>query len=168
MALVIEDGSIVAGANSYVSLAEARAYATARNKPLPTNDTTLEALLISAMDYLEAQRARFEGLKVSAEQELQYPREGVIIDGIELASTVIPSILKQAQIRLAMEANAGVDLMPTRTGGFVKKEVVGPIETEYSEKVGVSVEPEMSAVEALLAPLFAPRSVGTFLTTFRA
>lgn len=168
MALVIEDGSIVAGANSYVSLAEARAYATARNKPLPTDDTALEALLISAMDYLEAQRARFEGSKVSSEQELQYPREGVIIDGIELASTVIPSILKQAQIRLAMEANAGVDLMPTRTGGFVKKEVVGPIETEYSEKVGVSVEPEMSAVEALLAPLFAPRSVGTFLTTFRA
>lgn len=168
MALIIEDGSIVAGANSYVSLAEARAYATARNKPLPTDDTALEALLISAMDYLEAQRARFEGSKVSAEQELQYPREGVIIDGIELASNVIPSILKQAQIRLAMEANAGVDLMPTRTGGFVKKEVVGPIETEYSEKVGVSVEPEMSAVEALLAPLFAPRSVGTFLTTFRA
>ena len=168
MALIIEDGSIVTGANSYVSLAEARVYATARNKPLPTDDTALEALLISAMDYLEAQRARFEGSKVSAEQELQYPREGVIIDGIELASNAIPSILKQAQIRLAMEANAGVDLMPTRTGGFVKKEVVGPIETEYSEKVGVSVEPEMSAVEALLAPLFAPRSVGTFLTTFRA
>jgi len=168
MAIVIEDGSIVAGANSYVSLAEARAYATARNKPLPTDDTALEALLISAMDYLEAQRARFEGSKVSALQELQYPREGVIIDGIELASNAIPSILKQAQIRLAMEANAGVDLMPTRTGGFVKKEVVGPIETEYSEKVGVSVEPEMSAVEALLAPLFSPRSVDMFLTTFRA
>jgi len=168
MALIIEDGSIVAGANSYVSLAEARAYATARNKSIPTDDTSLESLLILAMDYLEAQRARFEGSKVSAEQELQYPREGVIVDGIELASTVIPSILKQAQIRLAMEASGGVDLMPTRSGAFVKKETVGPIETEYSEKIGISLDPEMSAVDALLAPLFAPRSVGMFLTTFRA
>lgn len=167
MTITVEDGSIVAGANSYVSLAEARAYATARAKPLPTDDTALEALLILSVDYLEAQRARYQGSKVDATQELQFPREGVYIDGVPLDATAIPSILKQAQIRLAMEANAGVDLMPTRSGAFVKKEEVGPIVTEYSEKVGISVQPEMSAVEALLEPLFAPRSVGLFLTTVR-
>ena len=167
MTITVEDGSIISGANSYVSLAEARAYATARAKALPTDDTALSALLITSIDYLEGQRARYQGSKVSAEQELQFPREGVYIDGIELAPTVIPSILKQAQIRLAMEANAGVTLMPTRSGGFVKKEEVGPIVTEYSEKVGVSVEPEITAVEALLAPLFGVRSVGKFLTTVR-
>lgn len=167
MALVIEDGSIVTDANSYVTIDEARAYATARGKTLPVVDADLTALLISAMDYLEAQRARYQGSKVSATQELQFPREGVQIDGIDLEATAIPSILKQAQIRLAIEAAAGVDLMPTRTGAFVKKEEVGPIVTEYSEKVGVSVEPEITAVEALLAPLFGAVSVGFFLKTVR-
>lgn len=167
MTITVEDGSIVAGANSYVTLAEARAYATARGKTLPADDTALTALLITAVDYLEAQRARYQGSKVSATQELQFPREGVQIDGIDLEATAIPSILKYAQIRLAIEAGAGVDLMPTRSGAFVKKEVVGPIETEYSEKVGVSVEPEISAVEALLAPLFGSVNVGVFLRTIR-
>lgn len=167
MSIIIEDGSIVAGANSYASLAEARAYATARGKTLPADDTALSALLITSVDYLEAQRARYQGSKVSAEQWLQFPREGVYIDGVPLEATAIPAILKQAQIRLAIEVNSGVDLMPTRSGPFIKKEEVGPIVTEYSEKVGVSVEPEMTAVEALLAPLFGPRSVGMFLTTIR-
>lgn len=167
MPLVIENGSIVADANSYVTVAEARSYATARGKTLPADDTALNALLISAMDYLEAQRARYQGYKVSALQTLQFPRYGVQIDGIDLEATAIPSILKQAQIRLAMEANDGVDLQPTRSGGFVKKEIVGPIETEYSEKVGVSIEPELTAVEALLAPLFGSSNVGIFLKTVR-
>lgn len=167
MTITVEDGSIVAGANSYVTLAEARAYATARGKTLPADDAALSALLITSVDYLEAQRARYQGSKVSATQELQFPRDEVYIDGVPLEATTIPAILKQAQIRLAIEANSGVDLMPTRSGPFVKKEEIGPIVTEYSEKVGVSVEPEITAVEALLEPLFAPRNVGMFFRTVR-
>lgn len=167
MALVIENGSIVANANSYVTLVEARAYATARGKPLPTDDTAAEALLISAMDYLESKRGEYQGSKVSPDQTLQFPRYDVYIDNFLFSENSIPSILKQAQIRLAMEANAGVDLMPTRTSGqFVKREKIGPIDTEYSEAIGSGLAPELLAVDALLQPLF-NNSGGFFLKTIR-
>jgi hypothetical protein len=168
MSLIIEDGSIVADANSYVTIDEARSYATARGLTLPASDADLTAQLISSIDYLEAQRARYQGTKVSALQVLQFPRYNVVIDGIEQDPTLIPSILKQAQIRLAIEANSGVTLMPTRSGGFIVEDTVGPITTKYSDKVAVSIEPEITAVDALLQPLYgAPPSVG-FLKTYRA
>ena len=50
MALVIEDGSRVAGANSYVTLAEARAFASARGVTLSAVDATLEPFVIKAFD----------------------------------------------------------------------------------------------------------------------
>lgn len=155
MALIIEDGSIVENANSYVTLTEARDYATARGFTLPTDDAALEALLISAIDYLEGKRAEYQGDKTEPlNQELQWPRTGVKIDCTEIDSDFIPKELKQAQIRLAIEKNSGVDIQPTRSGGFIKKEVAGPLETEYSEKIGVGVEPTITAVDVLLEPLF--------------
>lgn len=168
MALTIEDGSIVADANSYVTATEAKAYADARGLSLPTADADVEKLLIQAMDYLEAKRAEYQGDKTDpSNQELQWPRTGVKIDCNDLASNVIPKELKQAQIVLAIEKNSGTDLQPTRSEGFVKKEVVGPIETEYSEKIGVSVEPTITAVDALLTPLFNACGQRFTLTTLR-
>ena len=45
MALTIEDGSGVAGANSYIDVAAARTYAAARGLTLPAADGDVEALL---------------------------------------------------------------------------------------------------------------------------
>lgn len=167
MALVIEDGSLVTGATSYVTVAEARAYASARGVTLPAVDGDVEQLAVKAIDYLEAQRARYQGSKVDADQDLQWPRVNVVIDGNEYPETSIPKVLKSAQCQLMIEAANGVDLMPTRTGGFVKKEKVDVIETEYSEKIGTGVQPDMTAVEALLAPLFNATGSGFALTTLR-
>lgn len=167
MALIIEDGSIVANANSYVNLATARAYATARGADLPTDDTAAEILLIKAMDYLESKRAEYQGRKTSTTQSLQWPRYGVRIDGISFSSSAIPSELTSAQIQLSMEANTGTDLMPTRSSGFITKDVTGPLETEYSEKVGISITPRISAVDALLQPLFNVPGRGAALRSLR-
>ncbi len=169
MSIIVEDGSIVEDANSYVTIEETRTYALNRGVTLSAVDADVSALLINAIDYLEAQRARYQGTKVSSIQSLQFPRFDVVIDGIEQDPLLIPSILKQAQMRLVIEANNGIVLMPTRSGGFVTEDTVGPITTKYSDKVAVSVEPEMTAVDTLLAPLYAPvSSVGMFLTTYRA
>lgn len=167
MALVIEDGTLVASANSYVTVAQARAYASARGVTLSTIDATVEQNLIAAMDYLEAQRAKFQGSKVSATQSLQWPRNDVLIDCNEVASTVIPNELKNVQIQLAIEVSKGVDLMPTRQGAFVKLEKVGPIETQYSERIGTGLTPDMTAVDALLAPLFKACVQGFALSSVR-
>ena len=125
MALIVETGEIVENANSYVDLAYARAYATARGLALSDADDTLEAQLITAMDYLEALRSQYQGTKLGS---LQWPRYGVFIDGVELASDTIPKELKDAQCRLAFEVSSGVDIMPTTSGKYAKREKVGDLE----------------------------------------
>ena len=171
MALIVETGAIVANANSYVSLSDCRAYAAARALALPVPDADLEALLIGAMDYLEGQRARYQGAKVSpSTQALQWPRTGVYIDGVAFSETSIPKELKDAQSRLACEKFAGVDIMPTKIGPFVSEETVGPLTTKYSADQGAGVQPTISAVDALLEPLFSQSvaSAGFSLRTVRA
>lgn len=153
MALIIETGALIANANSYVTVVEARAYALARGVTLSATDSDVERYLVLAMDYLESLRAKFQGTKVSSTQSLQWPRTDVLIDCIEFPETSIPVELKNAQMQLAMQVSNGVDLMPTRQGAFVKLEKVGPIETQYSEKIGTGLTPDMTAVDMLIAPL---------------
>lgn len=168
MSLIVEDGSIVANANSYVSLQEARDYANARGVTLPAVDSDLEVLLIKAKDYTESKRTQYQGSKVSAIQSLQFPRYGVVVDGFEVEPTSIPIDLKNAQMQLAIELNAGTDIMPTFSGASVTEETVGPITTKYSDKGASPTSVEMTAVDALLQPLYKKGSSGAFLTTYRA
>lgn len=150
MALIVENGTIVENANSYVDVVYARAYAESRGLALSAVDATLEAQLITAMDYLEALRSQYQGTKLGG---LQWPRYGVTIDGVELASDTIPKELKDAQCRLAFEVSSGVDLMPTTFGKFAKKEKVGDLEVEYSEGLSTSQQPSLTVVDNLLAQL---------------
>lgn len=169
MTIIVEDGSIVADANSYVTVADARAYAAARGITLSATDSVVESLLINAVDYTESKRAQYQGSKVSQDQELQFPRYNVSIDGFEIPPTTIPKTLKNAQMQLVIESSEGIDLMPTQSGQFVTEETVGPITTKYSDKAGLDgLEPQMTAVDALLEPLYKQGNSGAFLTTYRA
>ena len=136
MTLIIEDGSIIANANSYVTLDEARTYATARGVTLPIADSDLEILLICAMDYLEAKRNDFQGAKsFPTTQELQWPRYGVKIDCVDFDSNSIPKELKNGQIAIAIEKHKGVELQPSKEQGFIVSDKTGPLTTTYSEKM---------------------------------
>ena len=104
MTIVVEDGSIVANANSYVSEAELVAYASARGI---TISGTNEQLLIRAMDYLES--LDFIGLKYLSTQSLQWPRAYVEIDTYYVDIDEIPAELKKAQIEIALAIDAGND-----------------------------------------------------------
>jgi hypothetical protein len=156
--LVIEDGTIVPNATSYVTVTEAREYSAARGITLSAVDATVDVMAIKAMDYLESLREQFQGTKVDDEQELQFPRDNVYIDEVLLANDSIPKLLKKAQCQLIIEINSGVLLMPTRKSAEVKIETVGPISTEYFQ--GSPVAPEMTTVNSLLNPLFKTTSVG--------
>ena len=81
MALVIEDGTIVAEANSYVTVEEARAFALLRGVILSAVDADVEILIIEAMDYVEAKGSKFKGMKYTRDQDLQWPRSGATVDG---------------------------------------------------------------------------------------
>lgn len=156
MALVVEDGTGVANANSYETLDGIRAYALARGVTLSATDSVVEAQAHKAMDFLEAQRGRYQGDKSDPANSLQFPRTGLKLDCVEIDDDVIPAILVQAQCRLVMEQHAGVDLTPTRTEGFIVEDTTGPLTTKYSDKHGggPGYTPTMPAVEALLTPLY--------------
>lgn len=168
MSLIIENGTIVVNANSYVTVTEAKAYASARALSLPALDADIEPLLISAMDYLESKRAQYQGTKSDpANQALQWPRMGVYIDCVEIGVNTIPKELKDAQCRLACEQYSGVDIMPTKTGPFVTEETVGPLTTKYDASQGTGTIPDMTAVDALLTPLFSQCGQSFTLRTVR-
>jgi uncharacterized protein with NAD-binding domain and iron-sulfur cluster len=164
MAIVVEDGSGKGDSNSYVDIAEAEAYATARGVTLQAT----ESKLILAMDYLEAQRARYQGEKtwpvattdpVHVAQALQWPRTGVVIDcDVEWPDNAIPVELKRAQMQYCIELQNGFNPFASSDGRVVKKTKVDVIEKEFfsATDLGISGIPQVSlpAVDALLSPLF--------------
>jgi hypothetical protein len=156
MTITVEDGSIVSGANSYNSVADLDTYAGIRGVDLSSYDTAgKELLLLKAMDYIEAQRSRFQGYKVDEDQPLQWPRYDVWIDGWLKSHTSIPRELQYAQLNLALEA-VSTDLMPTvlpTEKGPVESVKVGSIEVAYSNSSPRHL-PAFAKAEALLAPLY--------------
>ena len=154
MPLTIETGAGVAGADSYASVAEARAYASARGLTLPAADADVEKALVLACDKLETYR--YKGTKTSASQTLQWPRTDVYVeDATEpLATNSIPARLKQAQCQLAFDSTQ-TELQPRGDGREVAKEKVDIIETEYVRRGSGSLIPEFNKAEDILKPLLA-------------
>lgn len=156
MALVIEDGSIVAGADSFATVAELRAYATKRGASVPADDAACEVLLIKGCDYISAQEPRFTGSRVSADQALPFPRYGLTVNGYAFPFDAIPEQVKSAQMALAIEAQTN-DLMPTRLpgdAGAITAEKVGPLEVQYANPVNASNYPRFAKVDGLLAVFY--------------
>jgi len=150
MALIIEDGSGVANANSYISVQEAKDYAALRGLTLPSTDPEIEILAIKAFDYLEA--LDYKGVPANPPQATEFPRADLYIQGILFANDEIPHKLKKAQSQLTFEATNS-DLQPTGDGREVVREKVDVIEVQYAEK-GTSVSrPTFTAVNSLLKDL---------------
>lgn len=153
MALTIEDGTGVEGADSFATVAEAQAFATARGLTLPETDAEIEPLLVKAADFLLGMEDRFQGTRSKQDQRLPFPRYAVVLPGgWELGSSAIPAAIKEAQIRLAIDANS-TDLRPNGTGQEVVREKVGPLETEYNPTGAGTVSPSFHAAMDLLSPL---------------
>lgn len=152
MALIIEDGTIVENANSFATVAECRAFADARGLELPTADTDVEHLLVKAADFLFSLEGDFQGTREHVDQELPFPRDNVWLFSKDISGT-IPKILKQAQCRLAFDASEN-ELLPTGSGRAVKKEKVGPLETEYQDDMVSNAQVQLTAALTILEPLF--------------
>ena len=126
MALIIEDGSVVTGAQSYASVADLtnRMAGLSGGPVVPNTFTTaqLENLLLQAMEYLETES--FQGGKTKPNtQALQWPRWGIVVREKYLLPNQIPPELIQAQCALAIEA-INLDLLPTTTPSGVRGEVL--------------------------------------------
>lgn len=161
MTITVETGAIVANANSYVSLDDARAYASGRGVTLSAVDATLETVVIKAMDYLESFSNRFKGDRVQRDQPLSWPRTGVTIENWSWSHTEIPRQVINAQLALILEINAGEDpLNPPAAALPQVRKKVGPIEVEYANPTTVSKVTKTAASSALINLLL--RNSGLF------
>ena len=101
--IIVEDGSLVANANSFNSTTDIDEYFSCRGitdwAPL-TGDQKNQANIL-AMDVLINEFGPWQGNLVECTQSLFYPRENVEIDGCDIAKTTIPSQLKNAHAELA-------------------------------------------------------------------
>lgn len=125
--LTVESGEIVPGANSYVTLAEQKAFIGSIPQPTAT-DAELERAIILAARYLDGNyRARWKGFQVLPNvQAMEWPRYNV---APFMVSDVIPQRLKDAQCELALRALTA-ELAADATGN-IKREKVDVLETEY-------------------------------------
>jgi hypothetical protein len=155
VALVIETGVGISGANSYVSLAEVRSYCADRGLTLPSSDATLEGLVIRAMDYVESHYNLFKGSKIFGEGYVQWPRENVVIDNFEVPITTIPTILKNVQCQVAYDLQS-VDPTPNVTSFPLRREKVDTLEKEYAvayNKTTYTPLPRLTKAEGMIRPL---------------
>jgi hypothetical protein len=154
--LVVEDGTIIAGANSFVTEQQIVDYALARGVTLPfatDGDKDKVAVLgIKAADYLMIMP--WKGEVVSSTQTMPWPRKNLGVTP-SFPEDAIPLAVVEAQLQLTLLSNAGTVLIPVSLGtGLLIKEKIGPIENVYSEKAGISLDglPILPGVSALLDP----------------
>ncbi|WP_434033588.1 DnaT-like ssDNA-binding protein [Cupriavidus sp. a3] len=142
MALVVEDSTGKPDANSYVSVAEADSYHGDRGNANWSAATTKEAALINATSYVDS-LYRFQGLRASDTQALEWPRAGV---------TGIPKRLKDAVCELALRALSGplaADVAPEQ----VIETTVGPITKKYAAAPLNGGRKRYPLVDGMLRPL---------------
>lgn len=130
MALIVEDGSQVTSANSYISVADAQTYLTALGKTV----TVTEALLLQAMNALVG--LSWCGYIVSSTQALSWPRANMIDCELRvIESDTVPAAIGYAQALICDNINSGYDpnaIAPKK----VISETVDVISISYSDKGG--------------------------------
>jgi hypothetical protein len=134
MALTIEDGSLVTGANSYVTAAEWDTWATDRGLTHTHSTSKIEEGILRAMDYFES--LEFLGQKHEDTQSLQWPRDYVYIDGYSVNSDIIPSEVKAA-VYEAVKMELDGDSPIKAQGRETQSEKIGDISVTYKSHAGM-------------------------------
>lgn len=157
--MIVEDGTIVANADSYVSVAEADEYLAARGRDAAwsvLSEAQRASLLLLAADHMAAAyRSRWRGWRTNSDQSLDWPRQGVVLTDMPVAAQVrfdaIPREIKAAQIELAWRQmpDPSSPLMADLARGIVS-ESVGPLSTTYD--TASPQQTRYALVDNLLAP----------------
>ena len=178
MPIIVELGSIVAGAESYVTVAEADTYHANRSNTAWTGaDAVKEAALGRAAAYLDGHyRARWKGIRVHpVTQPMEWPRIGCVIvedsgslwhtghdagygGPLCVPSDTIPQRLKDAQCELALRALSGELAVDGENNILSKK--VDVLETSYMAG-SVKGQKQYQIVDQLLSDLIRPAGSGT-------
>lgn len=173
MALIVETGLVVAGANSFVSLADFQAHCEARGRDLTAydEDTEQEPALVKMADWLNDQS--WIGVKTNRSNPMAWPRYGqeeggnmwnqlqypvtywvgpLDRDGFYVGNNEVPPEVVKAQCEGAWLILTGKDLEPVLDrGGQLKREKYDVVEFEY--EAGAPAEQMFTAIRNRLKGL---------------
>lgn len=153
MALIVEDGTGRADAESYCSVAYADAYFSARNvSNWDGSDAHKEGLLRLATDFMQQRyTSLWQGYRKTSTQALDWPRYDVIAFEYDVSSTVVPDAIMRACAELAHRANHATDnYLNPDLGRKTVREKVDVIEVEYDPSAPVNAQ--YLAVDAIVRP----------------
>jgi hypothetical protein len=169
MALIVEDGTGRADAESLASVAEADVYHTARGNEAAWTDLDIdvkERYLRLATDYMAIYRTKWKGRRASLTQALDWPRYDVQLDDVGCGRylayvpvNTVPKEVIQATCAMALKA-AGGELAPDLQRQVIAK-TVGPIKTEWAP--GSPEYVRYRAIDLLLRPLLSSSGMGVKL-----
>jgi hypothetical protein len=157
MSLTVETGEIVADADSYISLDDARTLAANYGYSLPDDDTKAEVALRKGVWYVDAQEPRYNGTRTDDSQSLAWPRENAYYTyGTEIDSDAIPTKLQLGQVIAAATYGAGTDVRANDDGKSIASQAVsGAVSQSYfnNGKTGSSIviTEAMDAIATLLS-----------------
>lgn len=152
MAIVVEDGTGIADAVSYLSVADADSHHAARGNIRWTDasvtDASKEAALVKATDFADKFFGkRFIGYRYTQEQALEWPRaEAVDRDGYERFMEV-PRELKKAVAELAVRALIYDVLAPDVPGSAPRQSM------QYGDSSEAATAGEVNSERVKLGPL---------------
>ena len=167
MTLIVEDGTGKAGAEAYISVADASTYFTNRGNTAwgsISTEALQEAYLRQATDYMtQIYRDRWEGVRFTQDQALDWPRSGVVRDSWAVDTDEVPIEVQNACAELALKASSG-ELAPDLTQGIIR-EKVDVIDVEYDKS-----SPQYTryrSVDAMLKPYLSATSSGACVGLIR-
>ena len=161
MPITVEDGTGLADADSYASVAGADVYHALRNVAAwaAAGTAAKEAALVRATAWIDATyRARFSGTKMNGRgQSLEWPRKDAKdAAGEDIGDNEVPREIAEATIEAALrEVQSAGSLAPDVTPGQTKTLVqVGELRWKASGAGGAtSQKPVIHAVDGILASL---------------
>jgi hypothetical protein len=165
MAFVTEDGTGLANANAFISVAFANSHFADTGNTVwdAYSDTVCEQAIVRATAYLSTAFS-WKGAPIAPRvQSLAWPRTGVTDgEGYEVPNNAVPIEIKRAcaEIALREAATPGVMMPDVTLSEAVKREKIGPMEVEYlNQNTSASdARPVLTVVQGLIGGLLATGS----------
>lgn len=153
MTLIVEDGTGVANADSFLALVDARALAAQYGIVIDADDTKAQVELRQGYRGLLASENQLQGTRTHDIQTGIFPRTGVISNCVEVASDAIPIDVKLAQLYYQAAINSGYDNNGVNDGQNLKSfEVPQVYKEEYQDGARVKTNATIAGVDNSLYP----------------
>lgn len=152
--LIVEDGSVVDNANTFIDLTPARERSEALGLVISADDETAKSQLTQGYyQLIRSYQNRLKGNLVSQSQTGIYPRQGVHANGFTVPSNEIPADVIRAQLAYADSINRGSDMNQTASSQEVKSESLEGVGSKtYKDGSSRRTTPLVPAVTQWLQP----------------